>query len=424
MSKFNDIILDDTNVDTSQVNNNDSDDTTNISGGHDDIVDINDKNNDNVNTNNDNNNNNDTNDNHDNDNNNVNDSGLEEGQEVELEDGTIYTMKDGNLVDKDGKIFKEGKDIKAFLDNFANSDDTPTEFNLASLQQALGVDVKDDKGNAVEFTDDEAGRASYVREVMELTRREAETIALNTFFQNNPIVKSFVDYLTVNNGSYQGFGEMPDRTGIEFNPDNAEQHKAIVRVAWAEFGKRGDVEKYIKYLEDSGALADTAKEDLAAIQEQDKAYKENLTKQAEQARKEQEAELNAYWNDVYKAIDSKVIGGYRIPDAFTVERNGQKINLTPKDFFDYVNKTDKQTGLTAYQRDLANMTQEQQISRELLDAWRMFTGSDYDALVAMKVKENEAKRLKLVAKQAKTSGTIKIHKPSGNKVNLSDILLS
>ena len=424
MAKFDDIVLDDNNVVTNQENN-DNDEKTSLDGSHGDVVDINEKNDDNNNNNNNDNNNNNNNSNDGaNQNDNNNESGLEEGQEVELEDGTIYTVKDGNLVDKDGNIFKEAKDVKAFLDSFSNANDAPTEFNLAALQQALGVDVKDDKGNAVEFTDDEAGRASYVKEVMELTRREAETIALNTFFQNNPIVKNFVDYVTVNNGDYRGFGEVPDRTGIEFNPDNAEQHKAIIRVAWAEFNKRGDVEKYIKYLEDSGALADTAKEDLAAIQEQDRAYKENLTEQAEQARKEQEAELNAYWNDVYKAIDSKVIGGYRIPDAFTVERNGQKINLTPKDFFDYVNKTDKQTGLTAYQRDLANMTQEQQISRELLDAWRMFTGSDYDALVNMKVKENEVKRLKLVAKQAKTSGTVKIHKPSGNKVNRSDILLS
>lgn len=349
---------------------------------------------------------------------------LEEGTIVEVEDKSYSVDANGNLVDVSGNIFKEAKDVKDFLDQY-NTDETDDtdKLDISVIQEALGVDITDEKGNKVEFTNDAEGVKSYVNKVLELKTDEIQNATLNSFYQRNPIVKDFVDYITVNNGDYRGFGNIPDRSGLQVSESDIEQQKAIIRVAFQEFNKRGDVESYIKYLEDSKTLFDVAKEELTAIQENDRAVKEEITRKAQDEREEEIKRANAYWNSVHKTISNKVIAGYKLPDSTIIEKNGQKITVTPNDFFNYINAVNKKTGLTAYQEDCGKMTDEEVLNQELLEAWLRFTGGSYKDLVDMAVKENEAKKLILRAKSAKqTKSTVKVTKPTG-KVNINDILL-
>ena len=82
---------------------------------------------------------------------------LTEGTEIEF-DGAIYTVDaNGNLVDKNGTIFKEAKDVADWMKTMdvedSNNNDEP--LTLASIQEAIGITVTDANGNNIEFTDED-----------------------------------------------------------------------------------------------------------------------------------------------------------------------------------------------------------------------------------------------------------------------------
>ena len=78
--------------------------------------------------------------------------------------------------------------------------------------------------------------------------------------------------------------------------------------------------------------------------------------------------------------------------------------------------------MTGYQRDLDNLSSEEALNRELLDAWLMFTGGSYKDLVNMAVNEEKVRKLVVKSKQQRSARTIKVNKPKTSKVNSNDIL--
>ena len=352
--------------------------------------------------------------------------GLEAGTIIEFE-GVEYTVaENGDIVDKDGKVFKAAADVQAWLDENDQQDDNSLNgASVKDLINAVGIEVKDEKGNDVEFTDDKEGFTSYINSVIELKSNEAREATLNKFYQDNPVVKQFVDYMTVNGGDPRGFGQIPDRTGITVDKDNDNQQEQIIRLASKEFGLNVS-DAYIKYLKDSGGLYDEAVNQLVALQEKDKAVREKITQDAANARQAEEEAVRAYWENVNNVITKRNIAGYKIPESFTKEVNGQKITLTPDDFYDYLYRAKEVDAngnkITGYQRDLDKLTDEELLNKELLDAWLMFTGGTYKDLVNMAIKEHEVHKLVVKSREQRSSRTIKVTKPVG-KANISDIVL-
>ena len=125
-----------------------------------------------------------------------NDNDLEAGTELEI-DGQVYTIaENGDIVDKDGKVFKEAKDVKEFLkENEPVNDDE--ELNLNSIKEAIGIDVKDEQGNAIEFPDTPQGVKDYVDAVVATRTNEVAQGAVNKLFMDNPMLKQFIDYVKV-----------------------------------------------------------------------------------------------------------------------------------------------------------------------------------------------------------------------------------
>lgn len=372
-------------------------------------------------------------DNHSDNNDNQNDNAdsstgeLSEGDTIEFDGVTYIVDKDGNLVDNKGNIFKEAKDVKSWIASMDVADDKNNdELNLTSIQEALGVTVTDDKGNPVEFTNDAEGIKSYVNSVIDLKSNDIREATINKLFSDNPLLKEFTDYVQLT-GSPQGFGDIPDRSGIEVEKDNIIQQEAIIRMAAQEFGNKSLNENYIKYLKDSGGLYDEAKAQLAALAEKDNQVRQNIEAQAAQQRQEEQARVQEYWNNVSKVIEGRNIAGYKLPESFTKEVNGQKVVYTPNDFYNYLNKAIEQDAdgniVTGYQRDLSKLTDEEYLNRELLDAWLMFTGGTYKDLVDMAIKEDNVRKLKIKSKEQRTAKSIKVVKKSSGKVDMNDIIL-
>lgn len=352
---------------------------------------------------------------------------LEEGMEVEF-DGQVYVVDSkGNLVDAEGNIFKEAKDVAKFIEDNNPEDVSDDTININAIMDAIGLDILDDNGNPRTFTNDPKGIAEYINEAINAKADEIQQGALNKFFNDNPIVRQFMDYCYVN-GSPRGFGDIPDRSGWTIDKDNEQQQAAIIMMAAQEFGNGSVNDNYIKYLQTNGALYEEAQRQLDALVQKDKALMQQLEERAKQQKEQQQVELQQYWDNVYDHITKGKIGEYKLPEAFVKEVDGQKVTLTKNDFYDYMSRLAYQDEdgnvLTAYQKDLREMSEEDALNRDLLSAWLMFTGGNYEDLVNMKVRENEVRRLVLTSKKQRSSKSVKVTKPKQGKVNMEDILLS
>lgn len=358
--------------------------------------------------------------------NNPSTGGLAEGSKVEFDGQTYIVDKDGNLVDKDNKVFKEAKDVQAWIDS-CQVEEPDAELNIENIRKALDIDITDEQGNPVEFTDDIDGVKNYINSAIELKSNEVAQAAVNKVFVDNPILKQFVDYLTINGGDPRGFGERPDRSELTIDEKSEEQQIAIIKMAAKEFGNATLNDNYIKYLKDAGGLYDEAKAQLANLQALDKQRLEDEAEQAEAYRQREQQETVAYFKGIKDTIDNRKIGDYTLPESVIREVNGQKVTLTPDDFFDYlyVQTKDKDGNVaTAYQRALAAQSPEEAQNEELLSAWLMFTGGTYKDLVNMAANEKEVKTLKLVAKGNNGHGAVRITKPAAKTNPVDDIRFS
>lgn len=350
------------------------------------------------------------------------------GDTLEFEGSTYTVDKDGNLVDDKGSIFKQANEVSDWLKSMDVDDNNQVDggLNLASIQEALGVTVTDSDGKAVEFTDDADGVKAYVNSVIDLKSNELQTAAINKLYSDNPLLKQFNDYVQLT-GTPRGFGEIPDRSGIQVEKDNEAQQVAIIRMAAQEFGNKSLNENYIKYLRDSGGLYDEARNQLQALAEKDIAVRKEIETRAATQRQEEAENVANYWKNVSNVIDGRMIAGYKLPESFTKEVNGQKIVITPNDFYNYLSKASEQDAdgnrVTGYQKDLSNLSDADYLNRELLDAWLMFTGGTYKDLIDMAIKEDKVRQLRVKSKEQRTAKSVKIIRKANSKADINDIIL-
>ena len=341
------------------------------------------------------------------------DVNLEAGTSIEVGENTYTVDENGNLLDKNGNIFKEAKDVKSWLNEFENVTDTDKDsISIETIQEAVGVQITDDNDKPVEFENNPEGIKAYIDAVIETAKEEHFETAVNTLYQKYPILNDVLNYYIANGNSLEGFGEVPDRSNITIDDSNEAQQEAIIRTAWEEQGRKGDVESYIAYLKSSGTLLATAKEELVGLQEADEQYRKNIEEEAEYKEAERLQRLENYWNSVHDVIKNRTIAGYQIPESIIISRNGQKLSVTPEDFFNYIYRVDKD-GKSAYERDLATETPESRRDDEILRAYLNFVGGNYSNLVDMAINKEKVNRLKLKAKERNTS-TVRINKPKTN----------
>ena len=117
---------------------------------------------------------------------------LAAGDNVEFEGETYTVAENGDLVDKDGKVFKEAKDVKDWIASL--QEETDDSISLETIQDAFGQTIVGEDGKPVEFTNDAAGVQAYVKAVVDLQRNEIAEGAINKLYADNPMLKQFIDY--------------------------------------------------------------------------------------------------------------------------------------------------------------------------------------------------------------------------------------
>ena len=339
---------------------------------------------------------------------------LEEGNTVTVEDKTYTVDKDGNLVDDKGNIFKKAEEVKDWLKEFLVDETKDDEINLDNIQKALDYEVTDEEGNPITYENNIEGVKAYISDVIETSKLEHYETAINTLYQKYPILQEVLNYYIANGNSLEGFTETPDRSNITIDDTNEEQQIEIIKTLWKEQGIKGDVTQYINYLKNASILTSTAKEALDTLKSIDAENKKAYEEEAERRKQESyEAEVE-HWTNIKNIIDSKEIAGYKIPDSITISRNGQKISVTPNDFFNYIYRVDNENK-SAYQRDLEAEEPSKRLNDEILRAYLKFTGGSYADLVNMAINQEKVNNLKLKAKQNANSKSIKINRTTNTK---------
>lgn len=333
---------------------------------------------------------------------------LEVGTSIEVGDNVYTVDENGNLIDENGNMFKQSDDVENWIKEFDKIEDT-NDININNIQEALGVQITDDDDNPIEFENTISGIKAYVDAVIETAKDEHYEAAINTLYQRYPILNDVLNYYLANGNSLEGFNELPDRSNITIDDTNEAQQELIIRTAWNEQNRKGDVEGYIQYLKSSGTLLATAKEELAGLQEADALYKQEIEQEAERKENERIQKLENYWNGVHDVIKTRNIAGYQIPETIIINRDGQKISATPEDFFNYIYRVDN-NGLSAYERALATETPESRRDDEILRAYLKFVGGNYSNLVNMAINKEKVAKLRLKSKE-RNSSTIRINKP-------------
>lgn len=334
------------------------------------------------------------------------DDNLEVGTVVTLGEDNYTVNEKGDLVDKDGNIFKEAKDVKAFLDEYevSEKDETPV-FDINGMIETVGTKITDEDGKDVIFENTPQGAAAYVNEVLELKKEEFAKAGVEALIEKYPIVNDFLNYYIANGNSYEGFGQNKDRSSIVIDENNEAQQEAIIREAWKESKRAGNVDAYIKYLKDSNQLKDVAQSELEGLQEYDKRIKEQIAKEAQERIIKEQQEQEQYWGMVKEIIDNKQIAGYKLPEVIMLNRDGKQVTASLNDFYNYVYQVDDK-GISRYEYSLMNKTPKERCERQLLEAYLDFTGNDYTSLINLAMAEEKKKQLVLTSANRKTKVTI------------------
>ena len=263
------------------------------------------------------------------------------GTKFELDD-KIYTVdENGNVIDDKGAIFKEAKDVADWIKSFNVDDTNENDITIDNIIKAVGTEIVDDDEKPIQFENTANGIKSYIDAVVEVSKNDVTEAALNTLFTQYPFIKDAINYYKANGNSLEGFNEVVDRSDVTLDKDNEEQQKEIIRTAWKERGAKGDVEGYIDYLKSSGSLATIAEDELNNLKQYDADRKAKLAEEAKKAQDEEIRYYQDYWNGVKEVIDSRKISNYQIPESIIINRNGQKLTVTPNDFFNYLYRVDK-----------------------------------------------------------------------------------
>lgn len=331
---------------------------------------------------------------------NTNSTSLETGSIIEF-DGKQYTVSEnGDLVDETGAVFKEAKDVDSWIKE-QNLEEDKNIISLESLQNALGIEITDDNDNPLTFDNTPQGITDYINAVIETSKDEVAAQTLESLFTKYPFLENAISYYNVN-GSFEGFTNVKDRRSVVLDSNDESQQENIIRDAWKEDGRRGDVETYIKFLKSNDSLYETAKNELEALKAKDNDYFKSIKEESDRKAEEAQELSRNYWNTVKETIDKRQIGRYKIPESIIVVKDGKRTASTPDDFFKYVYQVDKD-GKSRYQKDLEAISPEERLNDELIRAFVTYSGGNYDNLINMLAKEEKVKTVKYVSAKTPTS---------------------
>lgn len=258
--------------------------------------------------------------------------------------------KDGNVLDKDGKVLYTAAQLKEFE---GGKDDTSN--NVTEVAKLTGIKILDEKGTEKVYEDTVEGFAQREMDIKQLGINEGKQTALESFFAANPEIKSLYEYKRTY-GNLDNYGSYVDYSKVVLDKDNSAQLEDIIYKAEIAKGNSEErAKRIVNFAKADNSLLIDAEESLkflSASQEKDRqaaAEREQLAMQKaieDEYRyygigyddKGNEKILNVE-GSVYDLIVTKgTIGNINIPkDGLLIKQaDGTAKHLSRRQIFDYI----------------------------------------------------------------------------------------
>jgi hypothetical protein len=308
-------------------------------------------------------------------------------------DGKEHTIsEDGSVVGSDGVVLLSAQDlIDKVLESgdYLNSDEDNDDV-FAQVQALTGLELVDDKGEAVEFEFTPEGLA---KRDLHIARQEGSRIAnelIGNFFNDNPQIEDAFYYLKTK-GTLDGFGNQTDHEGITLDANNEQQlFDTVVEAEMVRGYTKEQAIKRANIFKNSDVLFEEAKDGLAFIVNKERADKEAQRIEYERQQTKLREEQTQYWNDVLTKVSTGKVLDYTIPENIRVVKNDGTVKYYNRsDFYNYMSRPVK-NGLTQAQMD----AQSEPLDVKIFNDYLRFVGHNMSYIVDQKVKQTKVTDLK------------------------------
>lgn len=324
------------------------------------------------------------------------------GDEIQTIDGN------GNLVDKDGKILKEAKDVATHISELERRSALDAGSVLNVISEAIGVQPVDEKGQPIAI-DSVEGIQEFVKTTVDSYYNEGRQDAVSELYQKFPILNDVIQHLVLNDGRIDNFNRSFKYSEVQLDEANKEHQKEVLSKLLTDAGN-ANAKGYVDYVDKTGTLYAEVTAALAAAVAREKADDERTAK-AVAAKQQEEAENTAqYYRQLKQTLDNGTIAGYTIPERFTIDRNGQKVQVTRNDVYDFVSRPINKNGESMATYVYNNMPEAQRIQFDAMTNFLLFTGGNLSHLVQAEV--GKQKVIAIKALSGKTSTSFSIAKPN------------
>ena len=310
-------------------------------------------------------------------------------KELEAKNEKVFYDKEGNQVDTKGEIVKTKEELET-----ENFDSLPA---IKQLQILDGYDLKDEKGEILQFEDTIEGFQAYNEAVSTHRATELYNDKVKQEENDTPeIVKKFNAHIKAGFGVSDFFNSpLHDIQNVKLEKSNENQLKEIIKRSFVH--RKYDENRAIEMVKRSEA-ADALFEDAEiALKELQNADKEQTTINQQKIKEEKEKENAAsvnYFNDVKEIVTKGKVKDVVIPNA------------DKKAFYEYLSKPVKSVnGQLLSQHDID--MQKEPLEIDLLNAFHRFKGYDLNSVIKDKANSHKARTLtERIVKPTSTNSTI------------------
>lgn len=319
-------------------------------------------------------------------------------QAVEI-DGVQYQLdKDGNAIDKDGKITK----TKAELDALESADELPL---TDEILQKSGLQILDEKGQPKKYEDTPEGLLALSNDIA----AEKSKGLIKQFFDTFPDVEDFALHLQ-RGGNKEDYFKKQTESWSNFKLDDKDDSQ-LTSVVVADLMNTGmskeQAEATAKLYKDTDKLKEFGKAAYTRLTNFEKAQNAENQKAYDAEVAREKAMIDAHWENVKTVVKKGTLQHITIPET---DRDA---------FFSYVAMDADGNGNSKATLDKQKMPVEIQLQLDYLQ----FKGFDLKTLITNAVKSEQVRTLRLRTKsgQSGVGGGEGIDKARLTKPNDADI---
>lgn len=311
-------------------------------------------------------------------------------------DDELTLDKDGNQIDEEGNVVKTALEL-------ARENTVVNEMAYKS-----GFEFLDENGNPKIYSDDADGFMEFANDVSERNFSEWR----QAFFNQHPVLAEVTKHL-LTGGSLETFNTPVDYSKIDITKlDDAGKENIIRRSFEVQGFSKDRIDGFIQLFKDSNSVDSQLVKSITDLNQYEQSMAQQRDALYEQQVRQEQQEMEQYWNSVEDKVIDGNLGSIQIPDQ---DKQG---------FFDYMSAAVDARGYTQEMLDRGNETLEQQLQI----AYLRYKGLDVSTLVKSGVRSQKATSLKQRLKNSAKlkpetgKGTAKKSGLSVDEVTISNLL--